>query len=112
ISTLQDEKLSLIQETTQLTERIQQIENPEDSDSVAKSRYKTLQQRIQSQQEEIFKLETGLQDYKAKCDDLHEDNENLLKRNDDLMVLAGDARNFKDELDILRNKCEKLVCLK
>ncbi|CAF4341356.1 unnamed protein product, partial [Adineta steineri] len=56
ISTLQDEKLSLIQETTQLNERIQQIENSEDSDSVAKSRYKTLQQRIQSQQEEIFKL--------------------------------------------------------
>jgi cell division protein FtsB len=27
------------------------------------------------------------------------------------MVLAGDARNFKDELDILRNKCEKMVCL-
>jgi hypothetical protein len=26
------------------------------------------------------------------------------------MVLAGDARNFKDELDILRNKCEKMVC--
>ena len=25
------------------------------------------------------------------------------------MVLAGDARNFKDELDILRNKCEKMV---
>ncbi|CAF1007732.1 unnamed protein product [Adineta steineri] len=111
ISTLQDEKLSLIQETTQLNERIQQIENSEDSDSVAKSRYKTLQQRIQSQQEEIFKLETGLQDYKAKCDDLREDNENLLKRNDDLMVLAGDARNFKDELDILRNKCEKLTKL-
>jgi len=27
------------------------------------------------------------------------------------MVLAGDARNFKDELDILRNKCERMVCL-
>ncbi|CAF4357912.1 unnamed protein product, partial [Adineta steineri] len=32
ISTLQDEKLSLIQETTQLNERIQQIENSEDSE--------------------------------------------------------------------------------
>jgi hypothetical protein len=27
------------------------------------------------------------------------------------MILASDARNFKDELDILRNKCEKMVCL-
>ena len=26
------------------------------------------------------------------------------------MVLASDARHFKDELDILRNKCEKMVC--
>ncbi|CAF3670571.1 unnamed protein product [Rotaria sp. Silwood1] len=52
-----------------------------------------------------------LQDYRAKLDVLREDNENLLKRNDDLMVLAGDARNFKDELDILRNKCEKMTKL-
>ncbi|CAF1045032.1 unnamed protein product [Adineta ricciae] len=111
ISTLQDEKLGLIQETAQLHERIQQFENADDSDSVAKSRYKTLQQRIESQQEEIFKLETAVQDYKAKFDDLREENESLLKRNDDLMVLASDARNFKDELDILRNKCEKLTKL-
>ncbi|CAF3717655.1 unnamed protein product [Rotaria sp. Silwood1] len=54
---------------------------------------------------------SSLQDYRAKLDVLREDNENLLKRNDDLMVLAGDARNFKDELDILRNKCEKMTKL-
>jgi peptidoglycan hydrolase CwlO-like protein len=39
-----------------------------------------LQQKIQSQQEEMFKLETNLQDYRAKLDVLREDNENLLKR--------------------------------
>ncbi|UJR36076.1 hypothetical protein I4U23_028812 [Adineta vaga] len=111
ISTLQEEKLGLIQETTHLHDRIQHFESAEDSESVAKNRYKNLQQRIESQQEEIFKLETALQDYKAKFDDLREENENLLKRNDDLMVLAGDARNFKDELDILRHKCEKLTKL-
>jgi hypothetical protein len=32
ISTLQDEKLSFIQETAQLNERIQQFENAEDSE--------------------------------------------------------------------------------
>ncbi|CAF3747992.1 unnamed protein product, partial [Rotaria sp. Silwood1] len=111
ISTLQDDKFGLIQETTRLNERLQQYENAEDAESIPRSRYKTLQERIQSQQEEIFKLETTLQDYRAKLDVLREDNENLLKRNDDLMVLAGDARNFKDELDILRNKCEKMTKL-
>jgi len=67
------------------------------SRSVPQSRYKNLQQRIQSQQEEIYKLETStkkssvnknnlmffilaLQDYRAKLDVLREDNENLLKR--------------------------------
>ncbi len=39
-----------------------------------------MQQKIQSQQEEMFKLETNLQDYRAKLDVLREDNENLLKR--------------------------------
>ncbi|CAF2691665.1 unnamed protein product [Rotaria sp. Silwood2] len=111
ISTLQDDKLGLIQETSRLNERLQQYENAEDGESIPRSRYKTLQERIQSQQEEIFKLETTLQDYRAKLDVLREDNESLLKRNDDLMVLAGDARNFKDELDILRNKCEKMTKL-
>ncbi|UJR10007.1 hypothetical protein I4U23_014230 [Adineta vaga] len=111
ITTLQDEKFGLIQETTRLNERIQQYENAEDSDSIPKSRYKSLQEKIQSQQEEMFKLETTLQDFRAKTDVLREDNENLLIRNDDLMVLADDARNFKDELDILRNKCEKMTKL-
>ncbi|CAF1121439.1 unnamed protein product [Adineta steineri] len=111
ISTLQDEKLGLVQETGRLNERIQQYENVEDSEAIPRSRYKSLQEKIQAQQEEVFKLETTLQDYRAKLDVLREDNENLLKRNDDLMVLAGDARNFKDELDILRNKCEKMTKL-
>ncbi|CAF0919381.1 unnamed protein product [Rotaria sordida] len=111
ISTLQDDKFGLIQETTRLNERLQQYENAEDAESIPRSRYKSLQERIQSQQEEVFKLETTLQDYRAKLDVFREDNENLLKRNDDLMVLAGDARNFKDELDILRNKCEKMTKL-
>ncbi|CAF5039542.1 unnamed protein product, partial [Rotaria sp. Silwood1] len=58
ISTLQDDKFGLIQETTRLNERLQQYENAEDAESIPRSRYKTLQERIQSQQEEIFKLET------------------------------------------------------
>jgi protein HOOK1 len=60
ISTLQDEKLGLVQETTRLNERIQQYENVEESESIPRSRYKGLQQKIQSQQEEIFKLETSM----------------------------------------------------
>ncbi|CAF3705001.1 unnamed protein product, partial [Rotaria sp. Silwood1] len=68
ISTLQDDKFGLIQETTRLNERLQQYENAEDAESIPRSRYKTLQERIQSQQEEIFKLETTLQDYRAKLD--------------------------------------------
>ncbi|CAF1391182.1 unnamed protein product [Didymodactylos carnosus] len=116
VSTLQDEKLGLIQETTRLNDRIQQFESLEDSESVPRRRYATLQQRIQSQQEEIFKLETGILFHyvnynRAKLDVLREDNENLLKRNDDLMVLASNARNFKDELDVLRNKSEKVTKL-
>ncbi|CAF0860679.1 unnamed protein product [Adineta ricciae] len=111
ITALQDDKLGLIQETARLNERIQQYENVEDAESIPRSRYKSLQDKIHSQQEELFKLETTLQDYRAKLNVLSEENENLLKRNDDLMVLAGDARNFKDELDILRNKCEKMTKL-
>ena len=66
--------------------------------SIPRSRYKALQQRIQTQQEEIYKFETGrdpfvvcsfpslsssllaIQDYRAKLDVLREENESLLKR--------------------------------
>lgn len=62
--------------------------------SIPQSRYKNLQQRIQSQQEEIFKLETNIQDYRAKLDVLREDNENLLKRVDKTKDKKFQKRKF------------------
>lgn len=109
IVTLQDEKMNLIEQTNELNQRLQQYENAQENDS--QNRFQTLQQRNEIQQEEIFRLETALQDYRSKFEILREENDNLLKQNDNLMVLAGDARSFKDELDILRNKCEKMTKL-
>ncbi|CAF4392624.1 unnamed protein product, partial [Didymodactylos carnosus] len=107
VSTLQDEKLGLTQETSRLNDRIQQFESLEDSESIPKRRYATLQQRIQSQQEEIFKLETTLQDHRAKLDVLRDDNEGLLKRTK--LESTIDAYKLKlEEMSNLRQQIEYL----
>jgi len=64
--------------------------------SMSQNRFQTLQQRIDVQQEEIFRLETGrktyvlrktkhflflaVQDYRSKFEILREENDNLLKQ--------------------------------
>ncbi|CAF4713618.1 unnamed protein product [Rotaria sp. Silwood1] len=95
-----------------LNDRIQQYESIINAESAAYISYSnSQQQRIQSQQEEISELEITLHDYRAKLNILLDENKELLKKNDDLAGLVADARNVKDENDVLRNKCEKIIRL-
>ncbi|CAF3104123.1 unnamed protein product [Rotaria sp. Silwood2] len=83
IVVLQNDKLDLMQEISCLNERIQQYENVTNVESASYICYSNLQQqRIQSQQEEIFELEITLQDCRAQLDILRDENKELLKKVD------------------------------
>ncbi|KAL8622498.1 hypothetical protein ACOMHN_034161 [Nucella lapillus] len=109
VTTLQDEKVSLTTENDRLQERLQQAENIDDPSTPAGKRLSHYQQQIDTLQEEIYKLESGKDDYRIKYDVLFKDHNELKEKNLELTQLASEARAMKDELDILRHVSDQVA---
>uniref|UniRef100_A0A0B7ANI6 Calponin-homology (CH) domain-containing protein n=1 Tax=Arion vulgaris TaxID=1028688 RepID=A0A0B7ANI6_9EUPU len=109
VASLQEERQSLLSDKERLEDRLQMAESLEDLSTPAGKRLAQLQHQIEGLQEEIYKLESGKDDYRIKYELLNRDVLELKEKNADLNKLACESRAMKDELDILRHTSDQLV---
>ncbi|KAL5021996.1 hypothetical protein ScPMuIL_001151 [Solemya velum] len=118
VHSLLEEKQALISDNDKMTERLNQSENLDDPSTPAGKRYQQIQNQMEALKEEMYKQETGREEYKMKFDVLHKDYDILNRRldhfvvNAELGVLADQARVLKDDLDVMRHKSEQVVSSK
>ncbi|CAL1545552.1 unnamed protein product [Lymnaea stagnalis] len=109
VASLQEERLSLIADRDKLEERLQMAESFEDTSTPAGKRVAQLQHQIECLQEELYRLESGKDDYRIKYEVLNKDYTELKEKNAELSKLASESRAMKDELDILRHTSDSLA---
>ncbi|XP_059175678.1 protein Hook homolog 3-like [Physella acuta] len=109
VASLQEERLSLLADKEKLEERLLQAESLEDLSTPAGKKLVQLQHQIEGLQEEIYKLESGKDDYRIKFEVLNKDYTELKEKNAELNKLASESRAMKDELDILRHTSDLLT---
>ncbi|KAK7503948.1 hypothetical protein BaRGS_00004680 [Batillaria attramentaria] len=109
VASLQEEKAGVTAENERLQDRLQQAENIDDPSTPAGKRLSQFQVQIETLQEEIYKLESGKDDFRIKYDVLLKDHNELKEKNAELTALASEARAMKDELDILRHTSDQVA---
>nr|XP_033779668.1 protein Hook homolog 2 isoform X1 [Geotrypetes seraphini] len=107
ISLLVEEKTNLMMENRNLRERQSQLESL-DASGITSKKLLLLQTQIEQLQEENFRLESGKDDYRIRCDELEKDLLETQHRNEELMNLAREAQSLKDEMDVLRHSSDKV----
>ncbi|PVD23382.1 hypothetical protein C0Q70_16650 [Pomacea canaliculata] len=107
VASLHEEKLGLQAENERLQERLQHAENIDDPSTPVGKRMMQFQQQIEVLQDEIYKLESGKEDYRIKYDVLLKECNDLKDKNAELTQLASESRAMKDELDVLRHTSDK-----
>ncbi|XP_067846390.1 protein Hook homolog 1 [Heptranchias perlo] len=111
VSTLQEERSSLLAENDLLTERINQLDAFDDPHSLAGKKYFNFQLQLDQLQEENYRLEAAKDDYRIHCEELERQLIEIQHRNDELNSLAEENLALKDEIDILRNYSDKVIKL-
>ncbi|XP_078545353.1 protein Hook homolog 2 isoform X2 [Lissotriton helveticus] len=107
ISIIIEEKNILATENRTLKERQSSIDSFEGT-GVTGKKLLLLQTQIEQLQEENFRLESGKDDYRIRCDELEREVLELQRRNEDLTSLAEEAQSLKDEMDIMRHSSDKV----
>lgn len=110
-SELQDEKISLINEMELLRDKLQEEDYARTDTKVEINMQLRLQNRLDTLQEEFYKLEAEKEKYRIQFEAAKLEQDLLLEKNVELKKLAQDAQILKDEVDILKhtsNKVEKL----
>ncbi|EMP37235.1 Protein Hook like protein 2 [Chelonia mydas] len=103
ISLLMEEKNTLTLENKTLKEQKNRLE----SDTGGK-KLLLLQAQITQLQEETFRLESGKEDFRTRCEELEREVQELQHRNEALSSLAEEAQALKDEMDVLRHSSDKV----
>ncbi|CAM5117993.1 unnamed protein product [Natator depressus] len=103
ISLLVEEKNTLTLENKTLKEQKNRLE----SDTGGK-KLLLLQAQITQLQEETFRLESGKEDFRTRCEELEREVQELQHRNEALSSLAEEAQALKDEMDVLRHSSDKV----
>ncbi|XP_005092023.1 protein Hook homolog 3 [Aplysia californica] len=111
VASLQEERQSLIADNEKLIERLQLAESIDDPSTPAGKRCAQLQHQIETLQEEIFKIESGRDDYRIKYEVLNKDLKELKDKNAELSKLASESQSMRDELDILRHTSDQVAKL-
>ncbi|XP_048394584.2 protein Hook homolog 1 isoform X1 [Stegostoma tigrinum] len=111
VSTLQEERNSLLAEYDLMTERINQLDAFDDPHSLAGKKYFNFQLQLDQLQEENYRLETAKDDYRVHCEELERQLIEMQHRNDELNSLAEENLALKDEIDIMRNYSDKVTKL-
>ncbi|XP_007901877.2 protein Hook homolog 1 [Callorhinchus milii] len=111
VSSLQEERNSLLLENDLMTERINQLDSFEDPSSLVGRKYFGFQHQLDQLQEENYRLEAAKDDYRLHCEELERQLIEVQHRNDELNSLAEENRALKDEVDVLRNSSDKAAKL-
>nr|ARR97151.1 protein Hook-like protein 3-like [Haliotis discus discus] len=109
VASLSEEKSMFSVENERLLERLHQAESMDDPSTPAGKRYHHLSSQIEKLQEEVYKLETGKDDYRIKFEVASKELAEQKEKNAELSALADEARSLKDELDILRHTSEQVA---
>lgn len=105
VTMLQEEKAALIEEKKKLFEEVQcRLEA-----SAASAGGGPLRRQVEMLKEEMFKLETSRDDYRLKFEHQEREMLDLQTKLEELQRAALDARQLKDELDVLRETADKVV---
>ena len=107
VAALQEEKASLVSDNEKLNDRVNQADNLDDPSTLAGRRYQQLQNQVEQLHEELERLEAGKDDLRIKIELQQKEIVDLKQKNEELGFLAGEARNMKDEIDVLRHTSEK-----
>ncbi|XP_069087955.1 protein Hook homolog 2 isoform X2 [Pleurodeles waltl] len=107
ISIILEEKNILATENRTLKERQSSLD-PFESTGVTGKKLLLMQSQVEQLQEENFRLESGKDDYRIRCDELEREVLELQRRNEDLTSLAEEAQSLKDEMDIMRHSSDKV----
>ncbi|KAK3913406.1 Protein Hook-like protein 3 [Frankliniella fusca] len=106
-SILQEEKASLLHENRRAQERLRQLE-AEEASVGSGNRLQELRRQLDSLKEELYKVETSRDDYRAKLDLQDQELKELRIRTDELQRKAEEAQHLKDEVDILRETADRV----
>ncbi|XP_030769324.1 protein Hook homolog 1 isoform X2 [Rhinopithecus roxellana] len=108
VTTLQDEKNSLVSENEMMNEKLDQLDGSfDDPNTVVAKKYFHAQLQLEQLQEENFRLEAAKDDYRVHCEELEKQLIEFQHRNDELTSLAEETRALKDEIDVLRATSDK-----
>uniref|UniRef100_A0A2K5ZRY4 Hook microtubule tethering protein 1 n=1 Tax=Mandrillus leucophaeus TaxID=9568 RepID=A0A2K5ZRY4_MANLE len=108
VTTLQDEKNSLVSENEMMNEKLDQLDGSfDDPNTVVAKKYFHAQLQLEQLQEENFRLEAAKDDYRVHCEELEKQLIEFQHRNDELTSLAEETRALKDEIDVLRTTSDK-----
>ncbi|XP_071442587.1 protein Hook homolog 3-like [Hetaerina americana] len=113
VKLLQEEKSCFLIENEKLKGKLKDMEavdqvDVKDVSSESGSKYKEMRKQLESCKEEMYKMEQSRDDYKAKVGVLEKELADLQARQEELQAGAEEARQLKDEMDILRETAEKV----
>nr|XP_033771985.1 protein Hook homolog 1 [Geotrypetes seraphini] len=111
VTSLQDEKNSLLSENEIQNDRLNQLDLFDEPNNTVTIKYAHLQLQLEQIQEENYRLEAAKDDYRAHCEELEKQVIELQHRNDELTGLAEETRALQDEIDILRTTTDKAAKL-
>ena len=121
LSSIKEQNSQIVMENDKLSNTIKTLENSsnrnrnetnattsETSDASLKEIFvNKLQSRIEGLMDDLFKMENAKEEIRIKNELLEKELMDVRFKNEDLTRKANEARNLKDELDILKQQAEK-----
>ncbi|CAH1243525.1 protein Hook homolog isoform X1 [Branchiostoma lanceolatum] len=117
VQQLMEENTLMKCEKDELSDKVNQVDGYEDTSFIetilsdastpAGRRYIQLTHQVEQLQEETYRLESGRDEYRLKCEEMEKEILDLAGKNEELMALAAETQLLKDEMDILRQSAEK-----
>jgi len=109
VANLQEERAVLKADNDCLMERISQADCLEDMSTPAGRRFHQLQNQVENLQDELYRLEAGRDDFRIKVELQEKEILDLQQKNEELSTLSEEARQLKDEMDIMKHTTDKVA---
>ncbi|KAF2344854.1 Hook-related protein family [Trinorchestia longiramus] len=90
-----EKRQQLMEENSRLMERLEGLEEGVEGGTL--SRYKDLKKKIDSLQDDLFKVETSRDEYRGRVEQLEKEHAEILQRSEELQRLADQAHTLQDE---------------
>jgi protein HOOK3 len=108
VNELQEERASLINDIEILKNKLQQEDNARVDPNNDMNKQLRLQQKLDSMQEELYKLESEKEKFRVQFAAAKAEQDILIEKNIELKRVAQEHQNLKDEIDILKHTSDKV----